>query len=104
MLRGSLDLPAAPAATSEQLSFACKFIVGIGVLNAVTKINAISKTPKNGLYLGTLAVIDGGTLYLMLQYCREGRTMEGLLKTVLLETILRSFAARIVPNHSDLGQ
>ena len=102
MLRGSIGLsplaplaPPAPPATPapKKLSFMCNLIIGIGVLNAVQKFKAIAKSPEYSTYLGTIAIIDAATLYMMLGYCREGRTMEGFFKTVVLESILRSVAA-----------
>ena len=71
------------------MSTMCYVILGVGVLGVASKALAVRREPERLVYLSALALIDAGTLYMMLGYCRKGRTIEGLLKTALLETVLR---------------
>ena len=90
-------LPSAkPSRTRDDgLSFGCKLIVCVGVVGVLSKAHRATNSFMRGedrktyAYLGTIALIDSATLYMMLGYCRQKRTYEGVFKTMALETFLR---------------
>ena len=77
-------------------STTCRIILGIGMMGVLFKIGRIQSQPDRTVYLGTLALIDAATLYAMLHYCRQGKTLEGFVITVVTEAFLRAVAAKLL--------